>query len=246
MQTKWLKKNWLRLIVGAVIVGFFFSVLSSIRSCDDAAYKKDIAALDDEIADLKGKNVVLEEEAITYVTDAEANQIRVEELKAVVADSKLKIEELERQELEIEVEVMELPALRIVEETKENLGCSEILLNEEGVLFSVECARLGLLKLKRFSLVEKKYDEAIFALSQSEEALHFSERRSWNLYGALWKLGDVVLNLRVIVKKQDIKFMKSEKQRKKGFLKGVLIGVAIGGGITVTFVIIIPAIKAIF
>lgn len=238
----WIKKNWLPLVLAILVVVF----AQSVRTCGEAKYKKDIAALDKEISGLKKKNVKLEGEAVEYVKSAEADQKIVEGLKVEVAKSKLRIEDLEREEIEIERVVMELPPPRLVENLRETLECKEILLNENGILFSVECARQGLLKLERFSLVEGKYNEAIFALSKSEKALQFSERRSWKLYGALWKLGDIVLNLRIIAKNQDIKFTKSEQQRKKGFLKGVLIGVAIGGGITITFVIVVPLIKAIF
>ena len=239
----WIKKNWLRIILGILVIVFFFW---GVRACDEAGYRKDIKELDEEISELKEKNVKLEDEAVEYVKGAEADQKEVEKLKIEVAESKLRIEDLEREEIEIERVVMELPSLRIVGNLQKVLKCKEILLNEDGILFSVECARQGLLKLEKFSLVEEKYDEAIFALSKSEKALQFSERRSWKLYGALWKLGDVVLNSRVIVKKAETKFTKSEQQRKKSFWRGIKIGFVIGGGITITFVLVLPLIKAIF
>ena len=237
-----LKKNWVPLALAVLVVVFAWGV----RACGEAKYKRDIKELDEDISVLKKKNVKLEDEAVEYIKGAEADQREVERLKVEIVESKLRIEDLEREEIEIERVVMELPPSRLVENLQKALKCEEILLNEDGILFSVECARQGLLKLEKFSLVEKKYDEAIFALSKSEKALQFSERRSWKLYGALWKLGGVVLNLRVITKKQDIKFTKSERQRKKGWLRGLGTGLAIGAGITVTFVLIIPAIKAIF
>jgi len=132
---------------------------------------------------------------------------------------------------------------QLVEDTRAILECAEIELTEDGVLFSVACAQSNLVKLKRFSLVENKYDEAIFALSKSEEALHFQERVAWNLYGVAWKLGDQILNLKVIGKRKDKKFELSEKQRRKSWWNGLKIGLVIGGGLTITFVIIMPLIR---
>jgi len=233
-------------VVGVAIIGFFFFVLSVFRSCNDAAYKEDIKALDEEITDLKGKNVVLEKEAIKYVEDAEANQKVVKELKAVVAESKIKIEELKKAEAKVYESVMALPASELVENTRKILECAEVELTDNGILLLEVCARLNLVKLEGFSLVKQQLDETAFALSKSEEALHFSERRSWHLYGALWKLGDVVLNLKVVVKREEQKYERSEKQRKKSYFKGILLGLTIGAGLTITIVLIIPLIRWIF
>jgi len=138
---------------------------------------------------------------------------------------------------------MALPPSGLVAETRKILGCEDILLNKEGILFSVECAREGLLKLKRFSLVEKKYDEAVFALSKSGKALAFQKRVSWKLFGALWKMGDQIINYKAMAKKQDIKFNLAEKQSKKRFLsglwKGFVIGVVVGVVATAAFKFVI-------
>ena len=243
---KWIKKNWLRLIVGAVIVGFFFYLISVVRSCDDAAFNEDIKVLDEEISGLKKKNVTLEDEAKVYVAEAEAYKKVVAEKEANIEKSRLRILELQKRRETIVAEVADLPPSRLVEEFQEILACAQVTLKSDGILFSVECSRKVLAMLKDFSLIKEELDETRFSLSESLEATQFQKMVSWKLYGALWKLGDVVLNLKVIVKSTEKKFTRSERQRKKGFLKGVLIGVAIGGGITITFVIVLPLIKAIF
>ena len=110
-------------------------------------------------------------------------------------------------------------------------------------MFSIECAREGLLKLKRFSLVEEKYREATFALSRSGKALKLQERVSWKLYGALWKMGDQIINYKAMVKKQGIKFNLAERQKKRSFFsalwKGFVIGIVAGVVITATFKFVI-------
>lgn len=243
---KWAGRNWLRLAAVALVIGLFFFVLSVLRSCNDAAYLEDIATLDKEIIELEKKNVKLEGEAKVYVADAQTYEKVVAEKEANIEASRLIIVDLRKKREEVVAEVIALPPSRLVEELQEILDCAQVELRDDGILFSVECGRAALVMIAQFSLIKEEIDQTGFSLSEYGEALQFQKMVSWNLYGALWKLGDVVLNLRVIGKRKDTKFIKSERQRKRSFWKGLVIGVAIGGGITITFVIIVPAIKAIF
>ncbi len=229
-----IKWKWILLAVGIITVLFLVA-----KSCEDPDFEEKIDGLNEEIKGLKKKNLKLEGEAVDYINDALAGREIVERLKAEVATSKTRIEDLEKEEVEVERVVRSLPPSELVEETREILGCADILLNEDGILFSVQCARKGLLKLKRFSLVEGKFNEAIFALSKSEKALSHQERVSWKLYGALWKMGDQIINYKAMAKKQNIKFNLAEKQSKKRFLsglwKGFVVGVIVGIAVTATF-----------
>lgn len=240
---EWLKKNWLWLSFWIGLAILIIGLMGYVRSCDDAVYKEKIEGLDKDISDLKKANVKLEGEVVDYINDALAGKERVEKLEAEIAGSKSRIEDLEKEEIIVEEIVMELPPSRLVEELQVVLECREILLNEDGILFPVECARQGLLKLRKFSLVEGKYDEAILALSKSEKALVLQKRVSWNLFGALWKMGDQIINYKAMAKSLDIKFNEAEKQNKKRFLsglwKGFVIGVIAGVVITATFKFVI-------
>lgn len=238
---KFLLKNWIPVAFAVLIF-----VLLTDKSCDESAFKEDIAQLDKEITEIEKKNVVLEDEVFERIENAKADAKVVEELKAEVAESKLRIKELKKEEVKIYESVMALPASELVEDIRRILECAEVELTDNGILLSEVCARLNLVKLKGFSLVKQQLDETVFALSKSEDALHFSERQSWHLYGALWKLGSVVLNLKVIVKKKDQKYERSEKQRKKSYFKGIVLGITIGTGITLTIVLAMSLIRWIF
>jgi len=236
----WLKANWFKLfIVFVLIVG----ILWVGRTCSDAIHEKKIRKLDKEITEKTEENIKLQEEVNEYFKGVQANEKVVVALKAEIAESKLRIKELEKEEAEVETVAAELPPSQLVEDIRIILECAEVELTEDGILFSEVCARSILARLKKFSLVENKYNEAVLALSKSEEALHFQERVSWNLYGVAWKLGDQILNLKVIGKKKDQKYELAEKQRRKSWFNGVFIGFTIGAGITVMFVIVIPLIK---
>ncbi len=238
---KFLLKNWIPVSFAVLI----FVILTD-KSCDESAFRKDIAVLDTEIVDLRTKNVKLEDEAFEYIEGAKFDKEIVEGLKAEISASKTRIKELEKEEAEVDIIVAELPVIRLVEDTRLVLDCAEVELTEDGILFSVECTRSNLAKLKKFSLVEGKYKDALLALSTAEEALHFSERRSLKLFGALWKYGSIVINYKRMDKIQDKKYERSEKQRKRSYFKGVVLGITIGAGITITIVLIIPLIRWIF
>lgn len=244
--TKWLKKNWLRIALGILGIVLLFLGISSIRSCDEAGYLEDIKTLDEEISDLKKDNVKLEDEAKVYIAGAEAYEKVVVEKEANIEKSRLRILELQKRREAVVAEVAELPPSQLVERIREILDCAQVELKEEGILFSEECSRKVLIMIAQFSLIKEEINQTGFSLSEYAEALQFQKMVSWKLYGALWKLGGVVLNYKVMVKRLDLKFERSEKQRKKGWLRGFGTGLLIGGGITITFVIIIPAIKAIF
>ncbi len=237
-----LKKNWLPLVLAILVVVFAWGV----RTCGEAKYKKDIKELDEEIFGLKKDNVKLEDEAVDYVAEAEVYKKAVAKKEANIEKSRLIILELRKKRETIVAEVMELPPSRLVEEFREILDCVQVELEEDGILFSIGCSQKALAMIAQFSLIKEEIEQTGFSLSEYGGALQSQKMVSWNLYGALWKLGGVVLNLRIIVKKQDIKFAKSEKQKRKSWWNGLKIGLAIGGGLTITIGIIIPAIKAIF
>ena len=238
---KWIKKNWIPLAFGVLII-----VLWGDRSCDEAGYKKDIAALDKEISEKVADNLEKDKVIKTAVKRALAAEAVVEEKEANIEASRIRILALERREPEIEAEIVALPPSELVENTREILECAEIELTENGVLFSVDCTRTVLTMAEKFSLTKERLKETQFSLSESLEATQFQKMATWNVYKIAWAQGTQILNYQDIIKSKDLKFERCEKQRKKGFWKGLKLGLAIGAGITVTITLVIPAIKAIF
>ena len=237
----WLKKNWLILALVLLVAVLLFN-----KSCDEARYERDIAGLNEEIAVKvadnvkkdaiidKAKNRALKAEAV--VVEKEAN---IEESRIIIAD-------LRRRRSETASEVIALPPSELVKETREILDCAQIQLTTDGVLFSVECTRTVLTVARKFSLMKEELGQTRFSLSESLEATQFQKMATWNVYRIAWAQGTQIMNYRDIVKNQDIKFTKSEQQRKKSFWSGLKLGLAIGAGLTVTITLVIPAIKAIF
>lgn len=241
LYVHWVKKNWLVLALVLLVI-----ILWTSKSCNEARYKRDIAGLDEEIAVKVTDNV----EKDVIINEAKNRAIRAEavvaEREANIRESQIIITDLQRRISETASEVVELPPSELVKEAQKILDCAQIQLTTEGVLFSVECTQAVLTMAREFSLMKEELGQMRFSLSESQEATQFQKIATWNVYRIAWAQGTQIMNYRDIVKKQDIKFTKSEKQRKKSFWSGLKIGLAIGAGLTVTITLIIPAIKAIF
>jgi len=236
-----IKKNWLPLVLGLVVV-----ILLISKSCNEAGYRKDIKKIDEEISELENRNEALEDQMYEAVENAKAAEKIVAEKEAEIEKSRLRILDLQKRRTEVVEVIAELPPSRLVKEARVILDCAEIQLREDGILFSIECSRAVLTMISQFSLIQDELTETQFSLSESLETTYFQKRATWYFLGAAWSLGSQVLNYKVIIKKLNMKFDLCEKQRKKGFWNGLKTGLAVGAGLTVTITLIIPAIKAIF
>ncbi len=238
---KWLKKHWLHLALVLLIIAFW-----GTNTCNEAAYKSDIKLLDEQIkekvADNAKKDIVIEEAkqqaiiAEAVVADKEAN----------IEESRLRIRELERKETVIVDVVAALPPSAMVGQLREIIDCAAVELTATGVLFSEDCARVVLVEMKKFNSMKKRLAETQFSLSESLEATQFQKMATWNVYRIAWAQGTKIQNYQDIVKALDLKFERCEKQRKKGYWNGLKLGLALGAGLTITFTLVIPIIKAIF
>ncbi|MCK4760505.1 MAG: hypothetical protein KAT69_10680 [Candidatus Aminicenantes bacterium] len=224
---KWLGKNWLKLII---VISIIIGLVLLDRACQDDEDQEKIDANNEKISDLKKKNEDLEDEMYEAVKNAKAAEKIVAEKEAELAESALKIKELQKKRTEIVRVVAELPPLRLVEDLREILECAEIELKDDGILFSIECSRIVLTMISEFSLIKEELKETQFSLSASLEATQFQKMATWYFLGAAWSLGSQVLNYKVIIKKQDENFSLLKKQKKKSWLdgawKGFLAGVA--------------------
>lgn len=225
---KWLKENWLKLII---VISIIFGLILLDRACRDDKSQEKIQLKDKEIQDLQDQNEDLEDGIYEAVENAKAAEKVVAEKEAWMAKSALVIEELIRKRIEVVRIVAELPPPRLVEDLREILNCAQIELKDNGILFSIECSRTVLIMISQFSLIKEELKETQFSLSESQEATQFQKMATWYFLGASWRLGTQVLNYKIIVKKQDEKFSLLKKQKKRSWLdgawKGFLAGVAV-------------------
>lgn len=229
---KWLAKNWFKILI---VLVFIIGVLIVYQSCGDSADQEKMDANDKEIKELKEKNEKLEDEMFEAVENAKAAEKVVAEKEAEIAKSTLIIEDLRKERTEVAEIVTDLPAPRLVIGLQQILDCAQIELKDDGILFSVDCSRKVLTMAREFSLIKEELTETQFSLSASLEATHFQKMATWYFLGVAWKMGDQILNYKVIVKKQDENFSLLKKQKKRSWLDGAWKGFLAG----VTFIVII-------
>jgi len=224
----WIKKNWIILALGILVI-----ILFGDRACKSSSYKKDIRNLDEEISILEVDNKRLEGVVFEATEDAKIAEKKVAEKEASIAKRDLVIKKLRKKRVEVIEVVSKLPPSELVEKTKEILKCADIQLTEEGVLFSVECARISLTMIAQFSLIKEELNETRFSLSESLEATQFQKIATWNVYRVAWSQGIQIMNYREIIEKKDVQFSLCEKQRKSSWLDGLWKGFLIGVGVAV-------------
>ena len=221
----WIKKNWSFLLV---LILIYALITMGARSCIEKNENDEVLNESRErIMELEEANIAYETSAITSAANARVYDARAKEFEAEVKKSEIIIGRLKKERQRIEQAVAKLPPSKLVKEARLILDCAQIELVPDGALFSIDCTRSMLTKLKKFSLVREELAETEFALSQSKESAKFHEMKSWELYGLASSLGSQVINFRKIVIEKDANYASLEKRKKKSYYTGLWKGVVI-------------------
>lgn len=216
----WIKKNGVFLIIATVVV---VSIITNIGSCaSEINYKKQIRSKDNEIAELK-QDMKREEEKVRAAIE-EARTAEEEARKERVEKEKHKANEarLEEEKKGLRAKIAALPPTQIVVHTVEILRVEpeEIMLQEQGVLFTLSAARVNLEFLEEFTLVKKQRGELQISLVKSEASgVKLLEAGAKKDIAITAKDKQLVGWLETEVKWNE-KFDLSEKKGKKARVKG--------------------------
>lgn len=210
---KWIKDNFLLLILIFVVGIFVIDRLSK-----DSGFRKDLRESDARIQELDKDNA----EKDKVILETAKMAVRAE---AKVAEKEKIIEELMQEEEKVEEEVQALPSVEVVLLTAEILGCPDgVWIQGEDVVFTLECAKKNLTKLKRLPFVEQQRDEAL-------GALQFQKVATFNVWRLSWAQNWQISNWKGKYKEKDKQFSLAMKDRKKrwfdGLWKGFVAGVII-------------------
>ena len=212
---KWIKDNWLLIILLFVIGIFVFDRLSK-----DSGFRKDIRKSDERIQELDKDN---REKDKTILESAKM----AEKAEAKVAEKEEIIEKLRKKEEKVEEEVQALPSIEVVLLTAEILGCPDgVWLQGEEVVFTLECAKKSLTMLKRLPFVEQERDEAL-------GALQFQKVATFNVWRLSWAQQWQISNWKEKYKEKDKQFTLVKKDRTKRWFDGLWKGFV--AGVIVTF-----------
>lgn len=230
---KWLKENWLIVLLLFVVLIFFLDDCS-----DDSGYKRDIRESDKKIEGLMDDNKEKDKVIDDSIKMAEKAEAVVAKKEKMIVARDVRIRDLQKKEAEIpaKVEAMEPPS--VVLRTIEILGCAEIELKNDQVVFTLACAKKNLIFLDRADFIRQQRDDLSDSLIDCQEALTFQKIATFNVYRAAWGLSWKASNWKEAYGEKDEQFKKADKERKKARRKGLVKGVIVGVIITVIVIIL--------
>ena len=222
-----LKKHWLKIIIGIVIPLLLYGGIDGLIS--KYAHKKQIKELDKSITTLEQrvKDSEKREDAWREKSGEYWDLAMEKEAKLRKKDQAMRVKIAEKRELKKKIK--EMPASIVVVQTIAILNCDEIKEQQQGVVFSLSCAKMNLETLvDSFSL---KYQVADwtekFNLSQGE----VSDLKNVIIAnkGIITERGDQLGDAYEIIDNWVGKFNLSVGREKSNWWKGVKIGAGVGG-----------------
>lgn len=221
-----LKKYWLKAIISIVVV-ILTSVVSSWVT--KSVYKKQIKALDANISEAWEKigDSKAREEKWKASSEVNWDLAMKKEAKLRKKDKEIRVKIAEKRTLKKKIK--EMPASIVVVQTIAILNCDEIAEQEQGIVFSLNCAKTNLETLvDSFSLKYQVEDwTEKFNISQAEVAdlknVIIGKDEAYAERG-------VQLNEAYVINDNwKGKFNLSEKRGKSNWWRGVKTGAAVGG-----------------
>jgi len=223
----WLKRYWLIILISfAMLFVLYLSVDGLIARI---TWKSEIKEKDENISELKQsiKDSKGREKAWKKLSEDNWKLAMEKEVKLRKKDREMMVKIAEKRELKKKIQ--EMPPSVVIIQTVEIIDCSEIQQQEQGIVFSLNCAMENLAFLEGFSFVRREADDWMSqyftckgevvdlknVIIDKDEA--YAERGI-----QLGKKDGIIANWKG-------KFNLSEKRGKRSWWKGAKIGGIIGG-----------------
>lgn len=226
-MTNWLKKNWFVCLIGVALAVFIYLKIDSAIATH--AYKKNIKEKDTKISELWGKiGESKKREAIAQASSEKNWDLAMEkEKKLRRKDQEMRVKIAEKRELK--KKIREMPLTQVIVRTIEIINCPDVVQQEQGIVFTLDCGKDNLTVLEAsFSL---KKDVADWT-----EKFNISQAEVSDLKNVITDKDDVIKEVREqLVGEDEIitewtgKFNLSEKRGKAKWWKGLKTGGIIGG-----------------
>ena len=226
-----LKKHWLKIIIGIVIPVLLYGGIDGLIS--KYAHKKQIKELDKSIATLEQrvKDSEKREDAWREKSGEYWDLAMEKEAKLRKKDKEMRVKVAEKRELKKKIK--EMPASIVVVQTIAILNCDEITEQQQGIVFSLSCAKTNLETLvDSFSLKYQVEDwTEKFNLSQGE----VSDLKNVIIGkdGEIKEVKDQLKGENEIIKDWTAKFNLSVGREKSNWWKGVKTGTVVGAALVV-------------
>lgn len=223
----WAKKNWLRILIGVLIIFFCYSLIDLVIS--NKEYKKRIKEKDENIAQLKRDIDESEKRVDFFIEDARKWYLAAAEKEEKMKEKDQEIKKINDERKKLKEKIKQMPASTVVVRTTEILDCREILEQQQGILFSLFCARKNLTYLEDFSLVKKEKNKLNDNYSLAKGEISDLKNVLLDKDGIIQEKDSQLASKGEIIENWRDKFSISEKRNKKSWWKGLRTGGVIGG-----------------
>jgi hypothetical protein len=153
-MTDWLKRNWLLLIVGLVILFLAYGGIEGLIAKHN--YKKSIKEKDIKIAELWGKIGDSKDREDKWKASAGKNwdlaQEKEKEIRKKDAEMRVKLAEKRA----LKKKIREMPVTQVIVRTIEIINCPDVVQQEQGVVFTLDCAKDNLVVLENVFYFKKE------------------------------------------------------------------------------------------
>lgn len=226
-MTGWIKKNWPTILLGIGIVGLLYVGADGIIS--KITYKKQIRQKDASISELQQgiKESEKREERLMKSSQESYALAMEKEKKLRKKDREMMVKIQEKRELKKKIK--EMPATQVVVRTIEIIQCNEVQQQEQGIVFSLSCAKENLTILEGSFSLKREVDDwkGQYATCQSEVADLKNVIVAKD--GVIAERGTQLGDKDEIIEDWKGKFTLSEKRGKRSWWKGAKTGGTVGG-----------------
>ncbi len=156
-MANWLRKHWVKIFIGFGILVFLFFLyggISGLIARHD--FNKKIKAKDATISELWGKIGDSKKREATAIASSEKNwdlaQEKEKEIRKKDAEMRVKLAE----KRELKKQIREMPATQVVIRTIEIINCPDVVHQEQGIVFTLDCAKNNLVCLENVFYFKKE------------------------------------------------------------------------------------------
>jgi len=224
---KWLKKNWLILSICTVLAVFIYLKIDSAIATH--TYNKSIKEKDTKISELWVKIGDSKKREATAIASSEKNYELAMDKEVIIRrkDAEMRVKLAEKRELK--KQIREMPVTQVIVRTIEIINCPDVVQQEQGVVFTLDCAKDNLVVLENvFYFKKEALDWADqFLTSQNEVADLKNVIEDKNK--AYAERGVQLTDAYGISAEWEGKFNLSEARGKRSWRKGFKLGGIIGG-----------------
>lgn len=223
----WIKRHWILLLVGSVILFLLYGGIDGIIS--KIAYKKKIKEKDASISELWGKIGDSKKREATWRNSSNENYALAMEKEAKLRrkDQEMRVKIAEKRELK--KKIREMPATQVVVRTIEIIRCDEVQKQQQGLVFSLSCAKDNLAILEDSFSLKREVDDWRSQYMTSQGEVSDLKNTIVAKDGVIAERGTQLGDKDEIIKDWKGKFTLSEKRGKRSWWKGAKTGGTVGG-----------------